>query len=128
MLSILADAGSSFYISSLAVIEIQSVFSQKVRDGKIDEADYLLTEKRTAADIQSEKLIVRNLLRPHQRMAEKLLEKREATATGQLDALQLGAAMELTKKLTWTISSVPTSIWSTSHGWKGFPSSIPMNP
>jgi len=100
MLSLLADPGSDFYISSLTVIEIQSVFSQKVRDGKIDEADYMLTKKRFAADIQSKKLIVRNLLRPHQRMAEKLLEKHaKQRRLRTLDALQLGAALELTKKL-----------------------------
>jgi predicted nucleic acid-binding protein len=81
------------------VIEIQSVFSQKVRDGKIGEADYQVVKRRFAADIKSKKLIVKNLLRPHQRMAEKLLEEHaKYRRLRTLDALQLGAAMELAKK------------------------------
>lgn len=38
VLALLTEAGSEFFISSLTVIEIQSVFSLKVRDGRIDEA------------------------------------------------------------------------------------------
>lgn len=93
MLALLADASSQFYISSLTVIEIQSVFSQKVRDGKIDETDYKLLKKRFAADIQGKKLVVKNLLRPHQRMAERLIEKHaKLRRLRTLDAMQLGAA------------------------------------
>jgi len=100
MLVLLADVGNQCFISSLTVIEIQSVFSQKVRDGKIDENDYMLLKKRFAADIQSKKLAVKNLLRPHQRMAERLIEKHaKQRRLRTLDAMQLGAAIELTKKL-----------------------------
>ncbi len=100
LLALLADAGSQFIISSLTVIEIQSVFSQKVRDGKIDEADYKLLKKRFAADFLSGKLVVKNLLRPHQRMAEKLIEKHaKQRRLRTLDAIQLGAALELTKTI-----------------------------
>ncbi len=100
MLALMADAASQFFISSLTVIEIQSVFSQKVRDGKIDETDYRLVKKRFAADIDAKRLIVKNLLRPQQRMAEKLLEKHaKVRRLRTLDALQLGAALELWAKL-----------------------------
>ena len=75
MVALLADTGSEFYISSLSVIEIQSVFSQKIRDGKITEADYTLLKQRFAADMQSKKIAVKNLLRSHQSAAERLLEK-----------------------------------------------------
>ncbi len=99
MVAMLAEPGSEFFISSLTVIEIRSVFSQKVRDGKIGEADYQLVKRRFGADIKSKKLIVKNLLRPHQRMAEKLLEKHaKHWRVRTLDALQLGAAMELARK------------------------------
>ena len=91
MLAMLADAASHFFISSLTVIEIQSVFGQKVRDGKIDETDYRLVKKRFAADIDAKRLIVKNLLRPHQRMAERLLEiHAKVRRLRTLDVLQLG--------------------------------------
>jgi hypothetical protein len=100
VLALLSESGSEFFISSLTVIEIQSVFSQKVRDGKIDEADYKLLKQRFAADIQGKKIIVKNLLRPHQRAAEKLVERHaKLRRLRTLDALQLGAASELTKKI-----------------------------
>jgi predicted nucleic acid-binding protein len=100
MLALLADAASQFFISSLTVIEMQSVFSQKVRDGKIDETDYRLVKKRFAADIDRKRLFVKNLLRPQQQMAEKLLEKHaKVRRLRTLDALQLGAALELWPKL-----------------------------
>jgi predicted nucleic acid-binding protein len=100
VLALLTEAGSEFFISSLTVIEIQSVFSLKVRDGRIDEADYLLLKKRFAADIRAKKLIVKNLLRPHQKAAEKLLEKHaRVRRLRTLDAIQLGAAIELGKRI-----------------------------
>ena len=99
--ALFAEAGSEFYISSLSVVEIQSVFSQKVRDGKISEADYTLLKQRFAADIQSKRIIVKNVLRPHQRAAEKLLEKHaKVRRLRTLDAIQLGAAVELAKKIS----------------------------
>lgn len=78
--SLLNETGSEFFISSLTVIEIQSVFSQKIRDGKIAEADYQLLKQRFGADVKTKKLAVKNLLRSHQRVAEKLLEKQPNSA------------------------------------------------
>jgi hypothetical protein len=76
------------------------VFSQKVRDGKIAESDYAMLKQRFAADIQSKKLVVKNLLRRHQRAAEKLLEKHaKIRRLRTLDAIQLGAAIELSVKI-----------------------------
>ncbi len=100
MVALLADTGSEFYISSLSVIEIQSVFSQKIRDGKITEADYTLLKQRFAADMQSKKIAVKNLLRSHQSAVETLLEKHaKVRRLRALDAIQLGAALELRKKI-----------------------------
>lgn len=99
VVALLQDAGSEYLISSLTVIEIQSVFSQKVRDGRIDKADYTLLKQRFAADVQSKRLIVKNLLRPHQKMAENLLEKHaQVRRLRTLDAVQLGAAIELGRR------------------------------
>jgi predicted nucleic acid-binding protein len=100
VVALLAEAGSEFFISSLSVVEIQSVFSQKVRDGKITEADYTVLKQRFAAEMQSKRIVVKNLLRPHQKAAEKLLEKHaKVRRLRTLDAVQLGAAMELSKKI-----------------------------
>jgi predicted nucleic acid-binding protein len=100
VIAILNEAGIEFFISSLSVIEMQSVFSQKVRDGKINEDDYAVLKRRFAADIRDRRIVVKNLLRPHQRAAEKLLEKHaKVRRLRTLDAIQLGAAMELRKKL-----------------------------
>jgi predicted nucleic acid-binding protein len=94
------EAGSEFFISSLSVVAIQSVFSQKVRDGKITEADYTVRQQRFAAETQGKRSIVKNLLRPHQKAAEKLLEKHaKVRPLRTLDAAQLGAALELSKKI-----------------------------
>ena len=99
VVAVLAEAGSEFLISSLSVIEMQSVFSQKVREGKITEADYTVLKRRFSADIQGRKIVVKNLLRPHQKAAEKLLEKHaKVRRLRTLDAIQLGAAMELHTK------------------------------
>ncbi len=100
VVALLAEPESEFFISSLSVVEIQSVFSQKVRDGKIDEAKYQILKLRFAADTRSKKIVVKNLLRRHQKAAEKLLEKHaKVRRLRSLDALQLGAAIELTKKI-----------------------------
>jgi predicted nucleic acid-binding protein len=100
MVALLAEPNSEIFISSLSVVEIQSVFSQKVREGKIAPLDYAILKQRFGADIQSRKLIVKNLLRPHQKAAEKLLETHaNIRRLRTLDALQLGAMMELRKKI-----------------------------
>lgn len=100
VLALLCEPDGEFLISSLTVIEIQSVFSQKVRERMIDEGDYQLLKQRFAADIQSKRLIVKNLLQTHQRAAEELLEKHaKLRRLRTLDAMQLGTALELTKKI-----------------------------
>lgn len=101
VLALLTEQESVFVISSLSVIEIQSVFSQKVRDSVLGDADYVMLKKRFGADIQSKRLLVKNLLRAHQRRAEQLLEKYARTRRLRtLDAIQLGAVLELRPKLS----------------------------
>lgn len=100
VVALLDEPDSEFVISSLTVIEMQSVFSQRVRDLKIAESDYVILRKRFSADIYRRKIVVKNLLRPHQRAAERLLEKyAKLRRLRTLDALQLGAAMELNRKI-----------------------------
>ena len=64
--ALLTEAESEFFILSLSVVEIQSVFSQKVRDGKVDDAKYQVLKQRFASDTRSKKIVVKNLLRRHQ--------------------------------------------------------------
>jgi hypothetical protein len=98
MVSLLADPANELLVSSLTLVEIQSVFSQKVRDGVISEDDYSLLKRRFAADIKSGRLMVKNLLRPHQRAAERLLDVHaRIRRLRTLDALQLGAVIEVGK-------------------------------
>lgn len=101
MVALMADSGSELLISSLTVVEIQSVFSQKVREGVISPDDYALLKRRFAADIKRGRLVVKNLLLPHQRAAERLLGiHAQIRRLRTLDALQLGAAIEIGKLFT----------------------------
>jgi predicted nucleic acid-binding protein len=101
IVALLNEPGSEFIISSLTVIEMQSVFSKRVRDGTIADSDYLIVRRRFSADIRRRLLAVKNLLRSHQRTAEKLLEVHaRSRSLRTLDAIQLGAAIELNKRLS----------------------------
>jgi predicted nucleic acid-binding protein len=111
MVSLMADPANELLVSSLTLVEIQSVFSQKVRDGMISEDDYSLLKRRFAADIKGGRLAVKNLLRPHQRAAERLLEAHaRLRRLRTLDALQLGAAIEIGK-----ISTIDRFVCADKH-------------
>jgi predicted nucleic acid-binding protein len=99
VIALLTEPLNELVISSLTVVEIQSVFSRKVRDGTIADQDYLLLRRRFAADIKGGLLSVANLTRPHQRKAEKLLENHaKVRRLRALDALQLVAMIEFNKQ------------------------------
>lgn len=93
---IFADLESQFLITSLTTVEFQSVFAQKVRAGQISIDDYQLVRRKFGGQVRTKSLIVKNLLRRHQRRAEQLIathgpQRRLRT----LDALQLAMAVEL---------------------------------
>jgi uncharacterized protein len=102
VMALLAEPGSQHWISSLTVVEFQSVFAQKVRAGELTMAEYQLLRRKFGGEVRAKRLIVKGLLRRHQRAAEKLIATHAPTKRLRtLDALQLAMALEL--KLSRTI-------------------------
>ncbi len=128
VVAILNEAGSEFFISSLSVLEMQSVFSQKVRDGRITETDYAILKRRFSSDIQSRKIIVKNLLRPHQKAAEKLLEKHAKVRPFERSMpFSLVPRASCARSSAWITLLLPTSISSKLLDSRGSRSSIQTN-
>jgi uncharacterized protein len=86
------------YISRLAVVEVASALSLKVRTGEINASQLNVAHKRFHADVSQRRLMVTRILQGHFRNAERLLL---AYATRQrlrtLDALQIAVALDLRK-------------------------------
>lgn len=96
VMSLLAESGSRFLISSLSVVEFQSVFAQKVRGRILTLDEYQLLRRKFGGDIRAKRLSVKGLFRRHQRAAEKLIATHAPTKRLRtLDALQLAMALEL---------------------------------
>jgi uncharacterized protein len=99
--AILAEANSHFFISSLTAVEFQSVFAQKVRAGLLTPADFQLLRRKFGGDVRARRLLVKGMLRRHQRVAEKLIVTHgPLRRLRTLDALQLAIAMELRERGT----------------------------
>ncbi len=93
---LLALPGGQHWISSLTVVEFQSVFAQKVRSGDLTLAEFYVVRRKFGGEIRAKRLIVKGLLRRHQRAAEKLIVAHAPTKRLRtLDALQLAIAIEL---------------------------------
>jgi predicted nucleic acid-binding protein len=96
VMTLLAEPGSQHWISSLTVVEFQSVFAQKVRASELTLAEYQLLRRKFGGEIRAKRLIVKGLLRRHQRAAERLIATHGPTKRLRtLDALQLAMALEL---------------------------------
>ena len=96
VLSLLADPGGRFLISSLAVVELRSALAQKLRSGILKLPQYQLACHKFGGDVRSKRLLVKGLIRRHQRAAEKLIATHAPTKRLRtLDALQLAIAVEL---------------------------------
>jgi predicted nucleic acid-binding protein len=101
VLAILGDPGDQFYISSLTAVEFQSVFAQKVRAGVLTLDEFQLARRKFGGDVRARRIIIRGLLRRHQRAAEKLIVTHgPLRRLRTLDALQLATALELWTKKT----------------------------
>jgi predicted nucleic acid-binding protein len=101
VMALLAELGSQHWVSSLTVVEFQSVFAQKVRGGELTLAEYQLLRRKFGGEIRAKRLIVKGLLRRHQRAAEKLIATHAPTMRPRtLDALQLAMALELKSSAT----------------------------
>ncbi|HEV3023109.1 MAG TPA: type II toxin-antitoxin system VapC family toxin [Pirellulales bacterium] len=94
--TILADASGKFVISSLTAVEFQSVFAQKVRAGLLAPAEFQLVRRKFGGDVRARRILVKGLLRRHQRAAERLIATHgPLRRLRTLDALQLAVAAEL---------------------------------
>jgi uncharacterized protein len=95
-LSLLAESGALFSISSLASVELESALAQNLRSGIITLPQYLMARGKFGGDVRTKLFFVQNLFRRHQRSAEALIVKDAPTKRLRtLDALQLAVALEL---------------------------------
>jgi predicted nucleic acid-binding protein len=96
VMALLGDVESRHWISSLTVVEFQSVFAQKVREGELTLGDYQTLRRKFGGEVRAKRLLVKGLLRRHQRAAERLIGTHAPTKRLRtLDALQLAMALEL---------------------------------
>lgn len=93
---ILKELGSRYFISRLAVIEIQSVFGGKVRMGAIGEPEFRLVRRRFLADVTRRQFLVVRMTGVHYQDAERLIRKHSTSLRLRtLDAIQLAVALDL---------------------------------
>lgn len=94
--TLLNEPQSTFFISRLSVVEMQSVFALKVRTGVLTESEFHNLRYRSLADVANRRLQVIRLLTSHFQKAERLIN-RYATSRSlrTLDALQSSVALSL---------------------------------
>ncbi|MGA7415067.1 MAG: type II toxin-antitoxin system VapC family toxin [Bryobacteraceae bacterium] len=94
---ILNQPGSKGILSRLSLVEMESVFSMKVRTGALDENGRSLALRRLRADIARDRLIIGPPIKAkHYRSAAKLLRlHRVSRGLRTLDALQLAVALDM---------------------------------
>lgn len=91
---LLSEPGSQHIISRLTIVEMESVFAQKVRTGEIGQQSVLVARRRLEADLGRRRLLVAAVSDEHFRTARQLLFKHGAVETLRtLDALQLSVAL-----------------------------------
>ena len=88
--SVLAEAGSTHYVSWLTLLETQSAFALKVRTGEITESDLKPLRARLRADISARRLLVIRVLRRHYDRAKTACQIRTNTATAIARCFALG--------------------------------------
>jgi predicted nucleic acid-binding protein len=94
--ALLAEAGSSHFISRLGAVELLSVFAGKVRTEDVATGDVLLLRKRFQADVTGGLLRPVRMRAAHFQGAERLLlSYGPAQSIRTLDALQLAVASDL---------------------------------
>lgn len=99
VLKILSEGSCRFFISSLAIVELESALAQNLRAGALSSAQYKIARGKFGGDVRSGRLTVKGLFRRHLRSAEKLIVARASTSRLRtLDAIQLAMAVELRAK------------------------------
>lgn len=94
---ILEEAGSRSLISSLSIVELESVFAIKMRTGEINPQSLEVARRRFRADLAQQRILVAySVNEGHFQSARKLLVKYGAAeGLRTLDALQLAMALDL---------------------------------
>ncbi len=93
---LLDQTTSSIFISRLTAIEIQSVFTRRVRAGELVPEAFHLLRRRFFADIVERRLTVVRMTDEHYQAAQDLLLKHATERRLRtLDALQLAVATDL---------------------------------
>jgi predicted nucleic acid-binding protein len=91
---ILGQAGSEFFISRLAAVEMLSSFAGKVRTGSFSSTDYGNLRRRFFADIRRRVVRPVRVLNAHYQIAGDLIGKHAMSRQFRaLDAIQLAVAL-----------------------------------
>ena len=93
---LLRETGARYFISRLTIVEIQSVFAKKVREGVITEPEFRVLRRKFLADVTNRKFDVVKITGFHYQEAERLINKHSINRNLRtLDALQLAVAVVL---------------------------------
>ena len=99
VLDIFGEPGCIVRVSSLGILEAQSVFAMKVRSHETSEEAGLKQRALLMADVASGRLLVHELRDEHFASAAKLIERHGFNRQIRtLDALQLAVALELAQR------------------------------
>lgn len=91
-----ADAGATFVISRLGIVETVSALALKVRAGELSLDDYTVCRKKFLGEVGHGNFSIARLLVAHYRYAERLVDRHAPSHRFRtLDALQLSTACEL---------------------------------
>lgn len=94
---VISEPGSRCTISRLSIVEMESVFTIKVRTGEIGEAQAEVAKRSFRADLSQGRLVLGPLVSESQFQRARALLAKFAVAEGlrTLDAIQLAVGLEL---------------------------------
>jgi predicted nucleic acid-binding protein len=93
--SLLAESGSRSFISSLALVEFDSVFARLVRMGQITAVEFHMARSRVSADASAGVWHIIQVAEVHYQDAQRLLVQYGLTnKVRTLDAIQLAVATD----------------------------------
>jgi predicted nucleic acid-binding protein len=93
---ILSETNTTYFLSRLAGVEMQSAFAKKVRMLVLTESDFERFRRKFLADITNARYRVTRLLVRHFQFAEQLIQRYGlAHSLRTLDAIQLAVAIDV---------------------------------
>jgi uncharacterized protein len=96
VIELLAEPSRQAHISSLTIVEFQSVFAQKVRAGSLPRSAFELVRRKFGEELRTRRLEVTVLDWTHQKSAEQLIVAHAPfRRLRTLDALQLAMAQAI---------------------------------